>query len=184
MEALETTAFFDKDGTIILNNLPVVKNRKARIIILLEEEVDMTDSLKAFSAGYDLAEPDHYTQIAEEPVIEYNRIKEGDIALVELPQSGGAFKLRPAVILKQLPKFNDFLVCGISGQQQHYVEDFDEMIDENHELFPVTGLHKDSVIRLSSLAVFNVDKIMRHIGKIPAEMHKLLLKRLGEFILK
>ena len=41
-------------------------------------------------------------------------MKEGDIALVELIQSDGSSKLRPVLLLKILPKYNDYLVCGIS----------------------------------------------------------------------
>lgn len=48
-------------------------------------------------------------------------MKEGDIVLVDLPQSAGGSKLRPALILKQLPQYNDFLVCGISTQINQYI---------------------------------------------------------------
>jgi mRNA interferase MazF len=180
---METTAVFDNNGELIIGTLPSVKNRKAKVIIFLDDD-EIDTQTQDFSDFYSLDESDFIQHLVKDPGVEYNRIKEGDIALVELPQSAGAFKLRPAVILKQLPKFHDFLVCGISSQQHQYVENFDEMIDENHELFPLTGLHKNSMIRLSSLAVFSIDKILRSIGKIPPAMHTALLQRLGEFILK
>ncbi len=43
-------------------------------------------------------------------------MKEGDVILTPLPQSDGRIKNRPAVILRQMPGYNDVLVCGVSSQ--------------------------------------------------------------------
>jgi mRNA interferase MazF len=43
-------------------------------------------------------------------------MKNGNIVLIPLPQSDGAIKRRPALLLKQMPPFNDWLLCGISTQ--------------------------------------------------------------------
>ena len=43
-------------------------------------------------------------------------MKEGDVILVMLPQADGQQKRRPTVVLRVLPPFGDFLVCGISSQ--------------------------------------------------------------------
>ena len=45
-------------------------------------------------------------------------MKEGDIALVPLPQADGQRKRRPAVILRFVPPLGDILVCGVSTQLQ------------------------------------------------------------------
>jgi hypothetical protein len=42
-------------------------------------------------------------------------MQEGSIILTNLPQADGTFKLRPVLVLRQLPN-TDFLVCGISTQ--------------------------------------------------------------------
>ena len=39
-------------------------------------------------------------------------MNEGDIALAPLPQANGQIKNRPVVLLRRLPPFGDFLVCG------------------------------------------------------------------------
>ncbi len=39
---------------------------------------------------------------------------EGEIILAQLPQADGGTKLRPVLLLKELPGYKDFLVCGIS----------------------------------------------------------------------
>jgi len=41
-------------------------------------------------------------------------VKEADVILTPLPQADGPPKNRPALILRGLPPFGDFLVCGIS----------------------------------------------------------------------
>ena len=41
---------------------------------------------------------------------------EGKIVLADLPQADGQVKARPAVVLRLMPPFNDFLLCGVSSQ--------------------------------------------------------------------
>ena len=110
-------------------------------------------------------------------------MQEGDIILVDLPQSDGSYKLRPALILKQLPKYKDFLVCGISTQINQYQKDFDIILDDENVDFRETGLRKTSVIRLLFLAVIQSERIAGKIGKTQALIHKGLLQRLARFIL-
>ncbi|MEP6512567.1 MAG: hypothetical protein ABJA79_01765, partial [Parafilimonas sp.] len=57
-----------------------------------------------------------------------------------------SYKSRPALILKQLPKYNDFLVCGISAQISQYIHDCDEIINEHDVHFHETGLLKTILI--------------------------------------
>ncbi len=109
-------------------------------------------------------------------------MKEGDIVLIDLPQSGGGSKLRPALILKRLPKYNDFLVCGISTQISQYIKDVDEILNENDIIFTQTGLHKTSVIRIFFLAVVSSQNISGSIGTVPGMLHKDLLQRLAKFL--
>jgi mRNA interferase MazF len=51
-------------------------------------------------------------------------MKQGDIILTPVPQADGKIKNRPALILREMPSYGDFLVCGISTQLRHYVNDF------------------------------------------------------------
>ncbi|MGH9946787.1 MAG: hypothetical protein ACRD6X_06295 [Pyrinomonadaceae bacterium] len=41
-------------------------------------------------------------------------MKEGDVVLVAMPQANGSVKNRPAIILREMPPFQDMLVCGVS----------------------------------------------------------------------
>ena len=109
-------------------------------------------------------------------------MKEGDIALINLLQSDGSYKIRPALILKQLPKYYDLLVCGISTQTHRHIKNLDEILDKNQTNFVNTGLRQTSLIRLSFLAVIPTTKIRGSIGKIDALLHRQLLQRLANFL--
>ena len=109
-------------------------------------------------------------------------MQESNIVLIDFPQSNGGSKVRPALILKRLPKYQDFLVCGISTQIHQYIEDFDLIINEEDKYFDKTGLNKTSIIRLFFLAVVSSENISGSIGKIPHSLHKKLLERLAMFI--
>lgn len=80
-------------------------------------------------------------------------MKEGDVLLASLPQRDGTLKDRPALFLKRMPPFQDFLVCGISTQLQQAMPDFDELIVSADVDFRTSGLKAASLIRLGYLAV-------------------------------
>ncbi len=110
-------------------------------------------------------------------------MREGEIILANLPQSDGNIKLRPVLLLKQLPGYNDFLVCGISTQLHQLVKNFDELIDENNNNFIQTGLRQSSLIRLGFLAVIPNNMIPGTIGRIDSALHKNLLERLAKYLM-
>ena len=43
-------------------------------------------------------------------------MNEADLVFTPLPQANGLVKLRPAVLLRQMPGYGDWLVCGVSSQ--------------------------------------------------------------------
>ena len=108
---------------------------------------------------------------------------EADIVLTPLPQADGIVKNRPALLLRQLPPFGDFLACGISTQLHQAVPEFDDVISMTDSDFPTSGLVADSVIRLGFLAVLPRQRILGSIGKIAAERHTRLLRNLGEHLM-
>lgn len=111
-------------------------------------------------------------------------MKEGDVILVTVPQADGRKKNRPAIILRELPLYGDFLVCGVSTQLHHCVKDFDEIISPQDPDFKSSGLLAKSLIRLGFLAVFPRNNIVGTIGSIGKERHHHLLKNLANFLLK
>lgn len=112
-------------------------------------------------------------------------MREGNAVLAALPQSDGQTKLRSVLLLRQLPApHNDFLVCGISSQIQQMISDFDEMISIKDDDFKQSGIIKESIIRLSFLAVISADTIAGTIGKISEPRHQKLLKSLSDYLMK
>jgi len=80
-------------------------------------------------------------------------MKEGDVVLTPIPQAYGKSKNRPAILLREMPPYRDFLVCGVSTQLHQQVKDFDEIISPADADFVVSGLLSESLIRLGFLAV-------------------------------
>ena len=111
-------------------------------------------------------------------------MKEADIALARLPQADGILKPRPIVILREMPKYRDFLVCGISTQLYQEVKNFDEIISANDTDFAGSDLKAGSLIRLGFLNVLVRKDILGIIGEISAERHQRLLKNLSEYLIK
>ena len=109
-------------------------------------------------------------------------MNEEEIVLANLPQADGSYKLRPVLILKQLPGYNDFLVCGISTQLHQLINGFDELLDERGNYFMQTGLRQSSIIRLGFLAVIPSNKTPGRIGNIDLAIHRNLLERLAKYL--
>ena len=73
---------------------------------------------------------------------------EGDVVLTPLPQADGHTKPRPAILLRRMPPFGDWLICGVSTQLHQEVAGFDDVIEPSHSDFQRSGLKAVSVIRL------------------------------------
>lgn len=109
-------------------------------------------------------------------------MKEGDIVLAPLPQSDGAVKNRPVLLLRELPPFGDFLSCGVSTQVQHTVPEFDETINDGDPDFSGSGLRTTSLIRLGFLSVLARKRILGSIGEIGASRYARLLRNLSRHL--
>jgi mRNA interferase MazF len=110
-------------------------------------------------------------------------MKEGDVIVAPLLQSNGVVKTRPAVVLRELPKFRDPLVCGISSKLQQEVKGFDELIGPADPDFASSNLNSQSLIRLGHLMALPRAKVAGVIGRIAPARHKLLLQRLSDYLI-
>ena len=54
---------------------------------------------------------------------------EGDVVLTPLPQADGRVKPRPAILLRRMPPFGDWLICGVSTQLHQQVPGVDDTIE-------------------------------------------------------
>ena len=107
---------------------------------------------------------------------------EGGIALVALPQADGFIKPRPALLLRRMPPFGDWLVCGISSQLHQRVAGLDEIITPTDPDFSDSGLKTASVIRLGFLTTLPPQRFQGVMGSISPERHLRLLERLSDFL--
>jgi mRNA interferase MazF len=92
--------------------------------------------------------------------------------LTALPQADGRQKNRPAVALRRMPSFGDWLLCGISTQFQHEIAGFDDSIISGHVDFESSGLKAPSLIRLGFLTVVPEARLLGVIGSLAPERHQ------------
>ena len=111
-------------------------------------------------------------------------MKQGDVVLTPVPQSDGITKNRPAIFLKEMPPYQDLLVCGVSTQLHQEVEGFDEVVRDTDADFATSGLRSTSLIRLGFLAVLPRSEIINSIGSISAQRHHRLLKALSDYLIE
>src|SRR5947207_2311193 len=111
-------------------------------------------------------------------------MKEGDVVLTPIPQADGVVKNRPAIILREMPLYRDFLVCGISTQLNKQVKGFDDVIEPTDDDFRKSGLRTASLVRLGFLAVLPSVQIIGTIGSISSTRHRKLLKTLSDHLIK
>jgi mRNA interferase MazF len=86
-------------------------------------------------------------------------MREGAGVLLPLKQADGKVKPRPAIALRQLPGFGDWLVCGVSKQVHQFVAGFDEQVSGS-----------------------DADFIMGRIGAISIDRHRRLLANLSRHL--
>jgi len=111
-------------------------------------------------------------------------MKAGDVVLTPVPQADGGVKNRPAILLRDVPPYEDFLVCGVTTQLHQQVKGFDEVIAPSDSDFESSGLKSESLIRLGFLAVLPRSSIIGAIGSISSERHKRLLKTLSDYLIR
>jgi mRNA interferase MazF len=111
-------------------------------------------------------------------------MKEGDIVITAVPQANAQFKNRPALFLREMPPFNDALVCGVSTQLHQQVAGFDETITQRDADFASSGLLADSLIRLGFLSVVPRSRIAGSIGSVSAARRQRPLKNLSDYLTK
>src|ERR1035438_7303343 len=109
-------------------------------------------------------------------------MKAGDIIRIPLPQSDGIVKPRPVLLLKKLPLFGDWLVCGITSKLRHEVKDFDILITDNHPDFKDSNLPKSFLIRLGFIGRVQEERIEGVVGNIGEDTYIQLIKNLILFL--
>ena len=109
-------------------------------------------------------------------------MKERDVVLAPLPQATGQVKNRPAIVLRAMPPYGDFLVCGVSTQLRQEMAGFDDPIGPGDPDFLESGLKAPSLIRLGFLAVLPASELLGAIGSISEDRHERLLDRLSNHL--
>ncbi len=108
----------------------------------------------------------------------------GQLVLTPFPYTdlSGA-KLRPVLMLRQSPRFDDWLVCMVSSRIEQAEAGFDEVLQPHDPDFATSGLKAPSVLRLSRLAVLDGSLLVGSIGAIADERLARVRQRLAQWII-
>lgn len=109
-------------------------------------------------------------------------MKRGDVVTIALSQSDGMIKYRPAILLKQVPPFDDWIVCPVSTQLRHEVAGLDILINVSHPDFIAMGLKKDSVVRVAKLYTVPLREIRGVIGAMSSNTFEQLIRQLVNWL--
>ncbi len=109
-------------------------------------------------------------------------MREGNVILTVIFQVDGRRKNRPALILREMPRYGDLLICGISTQLKQYTPNFDEIVRVEDPDFITSGLVKESLIRLTFLAAIQRTEVIGSIGSIDNSRHSRLLSNLSNYL--
>ena len=74
MKAIETFAVFDNKGIMTVENSPLLKNKKVKLLILIEEDEEKdfhSLSLHGLSKAYSTDEPEYDLSLVNEPNTDY-----------------------------------------------------------------------------------------------------------------
>jgi mRNA interferase MazF len=86
------------------------------------------------------------------------------------------------LLLKKLPPFGDWFVCGITSKLRHEVKDFDILIPTNHPDFKDSNLPKPFLIRLGFIGRVQENRIEGIIGNISRNTYLQLINNLTLFL--
>ena len=106
-------------------------------------------------------------------------MNEGDLVICPVASASGSIKVRPALVLRALPTYDDYLVCGLSSQLWQEIPGFDEIL----LLTATNNLRITSVIRLSFLAVVKSSDVRGKTGQIPDDLLIDLRQRLANHLI-
>ena len=70
----------------------------------------------------------------------------------------------------------------VSSQTRHYIEEFDELVQEKDNDFSDSGLKVESVIRVGRLAVVSGESLLGAIGQVSIERLGRIKKHLSDWL--
>jgi mRNA interferase MazF len=113
-------------------------------------------------------------------------IKEGDIVLFKFPRTDlRNGKLRPAVLIKKIPNnFDDWLICMVSTQLHQKIEKLETTVADTEPEFQQTGFKKDSLIRMSRIAVVEETIFEGKLGNLPESIFSTIKQKFSSWLLE
>ena len=101
-------------------------------------------------------------------------MKRGDIVLVRFPFTDhSSTKLRPALIIS-VNNEKEVCVSFISSVIPMTLEATDFLLTSNHQDFSVTGLKRDSVLKMNKIATLDRKILLGRLGSLSKELQEVI----------
>lgn len=108
----------------------------------------------------------------------------GSVVVTSIIQSNNENKMRPTVLLKQIPPYNDWLVCPVSSKTHNLVPGLDLLIKEEDEDFKTMSLQAPSIIRIGKLQAIPEKTIRAEIGRVTDRTYTTMIEQLVTWLKK
>lgn len=106
-------------------------------------------------------------------------MKQGTIVLTPFPFTDlSTSKRRPAIVISKNNEQTDIIVAYISSKISEHISVTDYLLKSSHKDFPVTGLLKDSIIKLNKIVTVDKSLFTGEIGFVSKEILDEILLRL------
>ena len=106
----------------------------------------------------------------------------GTVVKAVFPQADRQIKVRPAVIIKFVPPYNDCMICAVSTQTGLLIPELNIMLDKNSYEFTTSGLLRESIIRVGMVATVPDTLLLGAIGKISQATCEKIIFQLKKFL--
>ena len=98
-------------------------------------------------------------------------MKDGDICIHKVAQPDGTFKIRPVLLLKQMPPYGDWIVCAILDISCFH---FQQAVEKYLKTFLI--FHNKDFPK-----THNIDLLLKSCGAINDRFEELDVKKLEDF---
>ena len=109
-------------------------------------------------------------------------MKPGEVVRVSLPESDGKVRSRPALLIKKIPPYNDWLLCAISSGKHLEQKGLDIMIDVKHSDFISSNLKFPGLIRTGFLFTIPESSIEGKMGTLSESTMVTVINNLVFFL--
>ena len=103
----------------------------------------------------------------------------GEIHFSVLPQADSKSKPRPVLLIAKVPKYDDYIVAGISSKLYEYMEGIDLILNPT----PQNQLARQGLVRVTFLTTMPFNELRGYIGRVEANELQNVKSNLAAYLI-